>query len=151
MWTELIGAAPWFSFMPMMPFKWGFPDLGSSPWSGAVGMLAGYLASMIESIGDYNACARISEAPTPTPRMVSRGLGAEGLGCLIAGVLQTCNGTTSYSENIGAIGLTRVASRRVVRAGAAVMLIIPWWPSSGPSLPLFPSRWSGPCSSGCSG
>jgi nucleobase transporter 1/2 len=88
-------------------------------------MLAGYLASMIESIGDYNACARISEAPAPTPRMVSRGLGAEGIGCLVAGILQTCNGTTSYSENIGSIGLTRVASRRVVRAGACVMLIIP--------------------------
>jgi len=123
---DLIGAASWFSLQPMVPFKWGVPDFGSTTmWAGVVGMLAGYLASMIESIGDYNACARISEAPAPTPRMVSRGLGAEGIGCLIAGILQTCNGTTSYSENIGSIGLTRVASRRVVRAGACVMLIIP--------------------------
>jgi nucleobase transporter 1/2 len=107
-------------------FKWGFPDLGSATlWAGAFGMLAGYLASMIESIGDYYACARISEAPVPTGRMISRGLGAEGLGCLVAGILQTCNGTTTYSENIGSIGLTRVASRRVVRCGAVVMLIIP--------------------------
>jgi len=122
----LIGAAPWFSFMPMVPFKWGFPDLGSTTlWAGVFGMLAGYLASMIESIGDYYACARISEAPVPTERMISRGLGAEGLGCLIAGILQTCNGTTTYSENIGSIGLTKVASRRVVRCGAVVMLIIP--------------------------
>lgn len=124
--TGLIAAAPWFSFKPMLPFKWGVPDFGSTTlWAGAVGMLAGYLASMIESIGDYNACARISEAPAPTPRMVSRGLGAEGIGCLIAGILQTGNGTTSYSENVGSIGLTRVASRRVVRCGAAVMLVIP--------------------------
>jgi nucleobase transporter 1/2 len=100
--------------------------LGSATlWAGAFGMLAGYLASMIESIGDYYACARISEAPVPTGRMISRGLGAEGLGCLVAGILQTCNGTTTYSENIGSIGLTRVASRRVVRCGAVVMLIIP--------------------------
>jgi nucleobase transporter 1/2 len=110
----------------MLPFKWGFPNLGSSVlWAGIFGMLAGYLASMIESIGDYYACARISEAPVPTGRMISRGLGAEGLGCLVAGILQTCNGTTTYSENIGSIGLTKVASRRVVRCGAAVMLIIP--------------------------
>jgi len=88
-------------------------------------MLAGYLASMIESIGDYYACARISEAPVPTGKMISKGLGAEGLGCLIAGILQTGNGTTTYSENIGSIGLTKVASRRVVRCGAAVMLVIP--------------------------
>ena len=124
--TDLIGSAAWFSFMPMVPFKWGFPDLGSSTmWAGAFGMLAGYMASMIESIGDYYACARISEAPVPTSRMISRGLGAEGLGCFIAGILQTCNGTTTYSENIGSIGLTKVASRRVIRAGAIVMLIIP--------------------------
>jgi xanthine/uracil permease len=124
--TELIGAAPWLSLKPLMPFKWGFPDFGSATlWAGAFGMLAGYLASMIESIGDYYACARISEAPVPTGRMISRGLGAEGLGCFVAGILQTCNGTTTYSENIGSIGLTRVASRRVVRCGAAVMLLIP--------------------------
>ncbi len=124
--TDLVAAAPWFWFKPMIPFKWGFPDLGSTTlWAGALGMTAGYLASMIESIGDYYACARISEAPVPTGHMISRGLGAEGLGCLIAGILQTGNGTTTYSENIGSIGLTRVASRRVVRCGAAVMLFIP--------------------------
>jgi len=122
----LVGAADWISFQPMVPFKWGMPDWGSSVlWAGVFGMLAGYLASMIESIGDYMACARISEAPVPTGRMISRGLGAEGLGCLVAGILQTANGTTTYSENIGSIGLTKVASRRVIRCGAAVMLVIP--------------------------
>jgi len=124
--TELISNAPWFSLMPLVPFKWGFPNFASTTlWAGVFGMLAGYMASMIESIGDYHACARISEAPVPTGKMISRGLGAEGLGCLIAGIMQTCNGTTSYSENIGSIGLTRVASRRVVRCGAVVMLILP--------------------------
>jgi uracil-xanthine permease len=123
---DLIATASWISIKPMMPFKWGFPNFGSSVlWAGVFGMLAGYLASMIESIGDYYACARISEAPVPTGKMISRGLGAEGLGCLVAGILQTGNGTTTYSENIGSIGLTKVASRRVVRCGAAVMLIIP--------------------------
>ncbi len=122
----LIGSAPLISLKPLMPFKWGFPQFGSSVmWAGVFGMLAGYLASMIESIGDYYACARISEAPVPTGKMISRGLGAEGLGCFIAGIMQTCNGTTTYSENIGSIGLTKVASRRVVRCGAAVMLVIP--------------------------
>jgi nucleobase transporter 1/2 len=88
-------------------------------------MLAGYIASMVESIGDYYSAARISEAPVPTEKMITRGLGAEGIGCLIASIFQTANGSTSYSENIGAIGLTRVASRRVIRAGAIVMIIIP--------------------------
>lgn len=137
--TDLISASPWFSIKPMIPFKWGFPDLGSSTlWAGVFGMLAGYLASMIESIGDYYACARISEAPVPTSKMISRGLGAEGLGCFIAGIMQTGNGTTTYSENIGSIGLTRVASRRVVRCGAAAMLIIPVCSKFGATLATLP-------------
>ena len=70
--------------------------------------------------------------------MISRGLGAEGLGCLIAGILQTCNGTTSYSENIGSIGLTKVASRRVIRMGAAAMLVIPIVAKFGATLSTLP-------------
>jgi xanthine/uracil permease len=137
--TDLIASAAWFSFEPMMPFKWGFPDLSSATlWAGVIGMLAGYLASMVESVGDYYACARIAEAPVPTQKMISKGLGAEGLGCLIAGILQTGNGTTSYSENIGSIGLTRVASRRVIIAGALAMLIIPVCGKFGASLATLP-------------
>jgi uracil-xanthine permease len=116
-----VAAAPWFSVMPIVPFKWGFPQFQIAL---ILAMVAAYLASMIESIGDYYAAARISEAPTPTGSMISRGLGTEGIGCFIAGLLQTCNGSTTYSENIGAIGLTRVASRHVVRWGATVMIVL---------------------------
>ncbi len=116
-----VAAAPWFSIKPIIPFKWGFPQFQIAL---ILAMVAAYLASMIESIGDYYAVARISEAPTPTSSMISRGLGTEGIGCFIAGLLQTCNGSTTYSENIGAIGLTRVASRHVVRWGATVMIVL---------------------------
>jgi nucleobase transporter 1/2 len=54
---------------------------------------------------------------------VNRGIGTEGLGCLVAGIFGSGNGTTSYSENIGAIGLTRVGSRRVVQMGALLMIV----------------------------
>jgi nucleobase transporter 1/2 len=99
--------------------QWGWPVFGVGA---TVGMLAGYLASMVESVGDYYACARLAGAPVPTPKTVNRGIGMEGIGCLIAGIFGTGNGTTSYSENIGAIGLTRVGSRRVVQIGAVLML-----------------------------
>ncbi len=77
--------------------------------AGVFGMLAGVLASAIESVGDYYACARLSGAPPPPPHAISRGIGTEGLGCILAGVWGTGNGTTSYSENIGAIGVTKVS------------------------------------------
>jgi nucleobase transporter 1/2 len=122
----------------MLPFKWGFPELNSITVAGSFGMLAGFLASMIESVGDYYSCARISEAPVPTEKMISKGLGAEGLGCLVASIFQTGNGTTSYSENIGAIGLTRVASRRVIITGSFVMLVLPIFGKFGATLATLP-------------
>ena len=111
--------APWFRIP--YPFQWGLPQFGFAAF---VGMFAGYLASMVESIGDYYACARMSGAPVPDKKTVNRGILVEGIGCLIAGIMGTGNGTTSYSENIGAIGLTRVGARRVVQAGAIIMIVL---------------------------
>ena len=53
---------------------------------------------------------------------INRGIAMEGLGCILAGMWGTGNGTTSYSENIGAIGVTKVGSRRVVQWGALIMI-----------------------------
>ena len=111
--------APWFR-VPT-PFQWGMPVFGAAA---VIGMIAGYLASMVESIGDYYACARLSGAPTPDEKTINRGITFEGIGCLLAGIIGTGNGTTSYSENIGAIGLTRVGARRVVQAGGVIMIIL---------------------------
>ena len=117
--TANLAAAPWVR-MPY-PFQWGMPVFGAAAF---VGMLAGYIASMVESIGDYYACARLAGAPIPDQKVINKGIGMEGVGCLIAGIFGTGNGTTSYSENIGAIGLTRVGSRRVVQMGAGLMVVL---------------------------
>jgi len=111
--------APWVN-VPT-PFQWGTPEFGMAAF---LGMFAGFLASMVESIGDYFACARLSGAPVPNQKTINRGITFEGIGCMIAGVFGTGNGTTSYSENVGAIGLTRVGSRRVVQTGALIMLVL---------------------------
>ncbi len=114
-----VAASPWVRIP--YPFQWGMPQF---TFSAIVGMLAGYVASMVESIGDYYACARLSGAPKPDEKTINRGIGTEGLGCFIAGIIGTGNGTTSYSENIGAIGLTRVGSRRVLQYGAITMILL---------------------------
>lgn len=111
-----------------MPFPYGLPRFEVSVF---IAIVAGYLSSMIESIGDYYACARLSGAPTPTRKTINRGIGMEGLGSILAGIMGTGNATTSYSENIGAIGLTRVGSRRVVQIGAIVMVVLGAFPKFG--------------------
>lgn len=117
--TSVLEASPWIH-LPH-PFQWGWPQFGLAAF---VGMLAGYLASIVESIGDYYSCSRLAGAPPPTPQTINKGIGMEGVGCLVAGIFGTANGTTSYSENIGAIGLTRVGSRAVIQAGAGLMMVL---------------------------
>ncbi|GIL76348.1 hypothetical protein Vretifemale_5964 [Volvox reticuliferus] len=116
---QAVNDAPWL-YVPY-PLQWGMPIFRPAS---IITMLAGALAAMIESTGDYYACARMCGAPVPPPYVISRGIGAEGMGCLMCGLFGTGNGTTSYAENIGAIGLTGVGSRRVVQAGAAIMLVL---------------------------
>jgi len=58
----------------------------------------------------------------------------EGLGNTFAGVMGTGNGSTSYTENVGAIGITGVASRYVVQIGAIVMIVVGYF---GPVGQLF--------------
>ncbi len=106
--------------LPIYPFQWGTPQ-----FTGAfiAGMIAGVLASVVESIGDYYAVANITGSGAPSEKRINQGIGMEGLMNLFSGIMGT-GGSTSYSENIGAIGLTGVASRYVVQIGAAVMIVV---------------------------
>ncbi|XP_051580560.1 xan_ur_permease domain-containing protein [Myxocyprinus asiaticus] len=116
---DVTGRAPWFRFP--YPGQWGVPSVSLG---GVFGILAGVLSSMIESVGDYHACARLSGAPPPPRHAINRGIGIEGIGCLLAGAWGTGNGTTSYSENVGALGITKVGSRMVIVASGFIMIIM---------------------------
>lgn len=85
--------------------QWGLPTVSVSS---VLGMMAGVLASTMESIGDYYACARLSGAPPPPTHAINRGIAVEGVGCILAALWGSGNGTTSYSQNIAALGITRV-------------------------------------------
>lgn len=115
---EIVIKAPWFR-VPY-PGQWGLPTVSIA---GVLGMLGGCLASTIESVGDYYACARLSGAPRPPVHAINRGITVEGIGCVLAGIWGSGNGTTSYGENIAVIGVTKVASRRVIQSAAIIMLI----------------------------
>ncbi|NOX59289.1 MAG: xanthine permease [Planctomycetes bacterium] len=109
--------ASWFRVNPSDVFMpWGVPKFNVGF---IVAVLAGYLASMIESFGDYHACSNMAGAGDPTPKQISRGIGCEGIGCAITGVFGGF-ASTSYSENIGLVG----ASRYVVQIGAVILILL---------------------------
>ncbi len=101
-------------------FPWGLPKFDSGF---VAAVLAGYLASMIESFGDYHACKQMAGGGDPTPIEISRGIGCEGIGCALTGVFGGFS-STSYSENVGLIGLTRVGSRFVVQLAGGMLILL---------------------------
>ncbi|TKX78938.1 xanthine permease [Halorubrum sp. SD626R] len=105
---------------PIYPFQWGTPSVTPAF---VIGMLAGIAASIVESIGDYHAVARLAGMGAPSSERMTHGIGMEGVMNVFSGIMGT-GGSTSYSENIGAIGLTGVASRYVVQIGAALMILV---------------------------
>ncbi len=115
-----VGQTSWFKPIDTIFFPWGMPKFSLAFF---FAVLASYLASMVESIGDYHAVSYLSGAGDPSSKQLSRGIGAEGIGCFITGCLGGF-ASTSYSENIGLIGITRVASRYVVLIGAGVLVFL---------------------------
>ncbi|KAM8891867.1 solute carrier family 23 member 2 [Spinachia spinachia] len=116
---DAVTNSPWFH-VPY-PGQWGMPTVSVSS---VLGMTAGVLASTMESIGDYYACARLCGAPPPPTHAINRGIGVEGIGCILAALWGTGNGTTSYSQNIAALGITKVGSRLVLQTAGVLMIIL---------------------------
>nr|XP_053641935.1 solute carrier family 23 member 2-like isoform X2 [Cherax quadricarinatus] len=114
----LIRDSSWFRIP--YPGQWGAPTVSASA---VIGVTASVIASIIESIGDYYACAKLCKTASPPVHAVNRGVAFEGLGCILAGLFGTSSGTASYTSNIMLIGVTKVASRRVVQVSGVLMLV----------------------------
>ncbi|GAB6022696.1 hypothetical protein CHUAL_006791 [Chamberlinius hualienensis] len=131
---HIIENSPWFKFP--IPLEFGIPTVSVA---GVVGMTAAVVASVVESIGDYYACARLCEIAAPPANVVNRGIAAEGLAGIIAGLWGTGVGATSLSQNIGAIGLTKVASRQVIQTAALMMILFGMFTKFGSIFATIPS------------
>jgi NCS2 family nucleobase:cation symporter-2 len=77
---------------------------------------------MIESTGMFLALAEITGETVDEKRLI-RGLRADGLGTVLGGVFNTFP-YTSFSQNIGLVGVTGVRSRWVTVIGGVVMLVL---------------------------
>lgn len=123
-WSQ-VRAAPWFALPRFFPFK-DFPNVGTGQTvaivaAAIIGGFTGYVGSMFESIGDYAAtCAAANE--TFKVKHIDRGIMAEGLSCVISGLIGGLP-TTSYTQNIGIIAATGVTSRRVTQVAAVLFLL----------------------------
>ena len=112
---DRVAAAPWFDIV--RPFAFGWPTF--DPVS-IVTLCLVMIVVMIESTGMFLALSQITADPVDGRRL-TRGLRADGLGTVIGGIFNTFP-YTSFSQNIGLVGVTGIRSRWVTVAAGFIML-----------------------------
>jgi NCS2 family nucleobase:cation symporter-2 len=130
---EKVAEAPWFALI--YPFQFGIPKFEIVS---IVTMCIVMVVVLIESAGMFLALGDITGRTIDRTAM-SRGLRTDGLGTLIGGIFNTFP-YTSFSQNVGLVGVTGVKSRFVCVAGGIIMLIMGLVPKLGAlveSVPLF--------------
>ncbi|WP_200305830.1 nucleobase:cation symporter-2 family protein [Paracraurococcus ruber] len=128
-----VAAAPWFELIA--PFQFGVPQFDLVA---ALTMSLVMVVVMIESAGMFLALGEMVDRPV-TQADMTRGLRTDGLGTVIGGVFNTFP-YTSFSQNVGLVGVTGVTSRWVTAAGGVLMLVMGLVPKLGAlveSVPLF--------------
>ncbi|MBX3588688.1 MAG: purine permease [Ramlibacter sp.] len=93
---------------------------------------------MIESTGMFLALGEMTGRKVAQPDL-ARGLRTDGLGTLIGGIFNTFP-YTSFSQNVGLVGVTGVKSRFVCVAGGVILMVLGLLPKMAAlveSLPTF--------------
>jgi xanthine permease len=127
-----VAAAPWFGLI--LPFHFGLPRV--EPVSTATMCLV-MLVTMVESLGMFLAVGWMVGSP-PTPRDIVRGFRGDALGGIIGGLFNTFPYTT-FSQNVGLVGVTNVRSRFVCVAAAVIMLALALCPKLAAGVASVPS------------
>lgn len=121
---DKVASASWFDIV--YPFQYGFPKFDVIA---CVTMCLVMVVVMIESTGMFLALGEMTGKKIETDDL-SRGLRADGLGTLIGGIFNTFP-YTSFSQNVGLVGVTGVKSRWVTVAGGVILLILGLIPKLG--------------------
>lgn len=88
--------------------QFGVPGFNVSVFAG---FLLATMISILDSIGDYYACAKTCNAPPPPSHALNRGIAVEGICTFFSGVVGCGHATSTYGGNVGAIGITKVTPR----------------------------------------
>ncbi|MBC2607922.1 uracil-xanthine permease family protein [Pelagicoccus albus] len=127
--------ASWFAIPKLFPY--GGPGFGWEWIPTAIfAVTIGFIGSIVESLGDYAATCAASDEPLQK-RHINRGIMAEGAGSFIASLFGGLP-CTSYTQNIGVIAATGVASRRVVQVAALILALYGLCPKFGTLLVSLP-------------
>ncbi|MFZ1726920.1 MAG: nucleobase:cation symporter-2 family protein [Albidovulum sp.] len=128
---DKVGNAGWFEVIT--PFRFGLPIFDPVM---ILTMTLVMIVVMIESTGMFLALGEMCGKKIERPSL-SAGLRTDGLGTLIGGLFNTFP-YTSFSQNVGLVGVTGIRSRYVCVAGGAIMIVLGLVPKMGALVEALP-------------
>lgn len=112
-----LAQAPWVALV--YPFQFGFPIFDPIA---IVTMCIVMMVVMVESLGMFLALGEITDRPLHEDDL-TRGLRADGIATLIGGIFNTFP-HSSFSQNVGLVGVTGVRSRWVCAVGGVILIVL---------------------------
>ena len=114
---DKVAKAHWFDVVT--PFAFGMPTFDPIM---ILTMTLVMIVVMIESVGMFLALSDLTDKKLNQSEL-SAGLRTDGLGTLIGGIFNTFP-YTSFSQNVGLVGVTGVKSRWVCVAAGVIMIVL---------------------------
>ena len=133
-----INGAGFISIPKFLPFKPEF-NLGA-----ILSIVAIYMVSATETIGDTSALCSGALKRQPTDKELGGSIACDGFVSTISGLFG-CTPITSFSQNIGLAAMSGVVNRFAIATGAAIMIIGGIFPAVGLTLTTIPQAVLGGC------
>ncbi|MCR4773758.1 MAG: purine permease [Prevotella sp.] len=128
-----------FIAMPrFMPFDLEF-NLGAT-----LSIIAVFLVSATETIGDTSALANGALGRNPETRELGAAVACDGFVSSLSGLFG-CTPITSFSQNVGLATMTKVVNRFTIATGAVIMILGGVFPAVGVLLTTIPQSVLGGC------
>ncbi len=125
-----VAAADWIA-LPSL-FRYGVKfDLSST-----LSFVPAYVVSLIGTVGIMMAVGEASQVPMTSER-AANGVLADGVGSLIAGIFGA-GPNTAFSQNVGLVTLTKVASRHVMVIAGVILAILGVFPKVSALISVMP-------------
>jgi NCS2 family nucleobase:cation symporter-2 len=126
-----VGKASWITGLQTLPYGFEF-NLGA-----VIGVTLVSIVSAVETVGDTSATTKAGAGREATDEEISGATYADGLGTAVAGVFGGLP-NTSFSQNVGIVGMTGIMSRHVVTIAGAIMVLCGLIPKIGAIIASMP-------------
>ena len=123
--------ASWVTSIQVLPYGFEF-SLGA-----VVAVTLVSIVSAVETVGDASATAKAGAGRDATDEEIAGATYADGLGTAVAGVFGGLP-NTSFSQNVGIVGMTGVMSRHVVTIAGVILVICGLLPKIGALIASMP-------------